>query len=202
MTDVTLETLRAATDIRINRLSYRLLGVLLREPTSGYEVVKALEKFRPVNISQVYPALSGMEEKGLLISEEIVQEGKPNKKIYHATPLAHEVVRQWIDSPSHETVVHDDFIAKVFSFWTAGTDAKRALIMERIEYLDSEITYFGEKLTDLHLEYGDAVLDPEHWPFSRDILMRRRLALYHEERLWCHRILERLDRDRSEGGDE
>lgn len=200
MTEAILETLDdAAADIRINRLSYTLLGALLREPTSGYEVVKALEKFRPVNISQVYPLLSEMEEKGLLSSEEIEQDGKPNKKIYRATPLARAVVRHWIDGPTQEAVIRDDFTAKVYSFWLAETRAKRALIAERIDWLDCEISFFAERLTELHLEHGEAALDPGQWPFSRDILIRRRLALYHEERLWCHRVLEQLNRNEDGG---
>ena len=60
-------------DIRLNKLSYNILGVLVRQPTSGYDVVRALEKFRPVNISQVYPLLSEMETQGLLTSDEVVQ---------------------------------------------------------------------------------------------------------------------------------
>ena len=191
-----------AAEIRINRLGYTVLGVLLRDPTSGYEVVKALEKFRPVNVSQVYPLLAEMEEKGLLYSEEIVQAGKPDKKVYHATPLAHAVVRDWIDAPTQEAVIRDDFMGKVYSFWTSDDASKRRLIHERINWLNLEIAYFAERLAQLHAQHGEAVEDPRKWPFSRDVLMRRRLALYHEEQLWCRRVLERLDRADTASGAE
>lgn len=197
-TTIPADMAEKVAQIRINRLGYTLLGVVLREPTSGYEVVKALEKFRPVNVSQVYPLLAEMEEKGLLESEEIRQEGKPDKKVYRATPLARAVVQDWIDGPTQEAVIRDDFTGKVYSFWTAGPEAKRRLIHERIEWLDREIRFFADHLSSLHKTFGTTVDDPGQWPFSRDILMRRRLALYHEERLWCHRVLERLDRAKEE----
>lgn len=183
---------KAEKGLQINRLGYNILGVLMREPMSGYEIVSALEKFRPVNISQVYPLLASMEEKGLLTTETIAQTGKPDKKICHLTPLASETLEAWISGPTEEPVVRDDFLSKVYSFWLTGAAEKRALINERIDWLDSEIAFFSNALEALQTHYPEELDDPGKWQFSRDILFRRRLALYREDKLWCLRVLSRV----------
>ncbi len=180
------------TTIKINPLSYRLLGVLVRGPISGYDIAKALEKFRPVKISQVYPALSDMESKGLLVSEEIEQTGKPNKKIYYTTELADEALRTWISDATEEPSVRDDFLAKFYALWKAFPDQRQQLLDERLAWLNSEIIFFEASLRKLHVDHGDLTDDPACWQFCRSNLFHRRLVLYREEVLWCHRILNKL----------
>ena len=196
------EATAPSKDYQLNRLSYNILGVLLREPKSGYEIVSALEKFRPVNISQVYPLLASMEEKGLLTSVVIVQIGRPDKRIYNPTPRATEVLRDWIAEPTDEPVLRDDFLSKVYSFWICDTAQKRAVIEERIAWLDSEIAFFSECIDVLHAQHRPDVHDPDKWPFCREILMQRRLVIYREERLWCLRVLSRLDEIKAEEAPE
>lgn len=180
-------------DLKLNRLSYNILGVIVREPKSGYEIVAALEKFRPVNISQIYPLLAKMEEVGLLTTETIEQTGKPDKKVCHPTPFAYEVLQDWIADATEEPVLRDDFLSKVYGFWASDREQQRVLIEERLSWLDDEIAYFKPQLEDLHSEHPGEVDDPDQWFFCRDILIRRRLTIYREERLWCLRVLSRLE---------
>ncbi|MCB1389455.1 MAG: helix-turn-helix transcriptional regulator [Rhodobacteraceae bacterium] len=179
-------------DIRLNKLSYNILGVLVRQPTSGYDVVRALEKFRPVNISQVYPLLSEMETQGLLTSDEVVQEGKPNKRVYSTTPLAHRVLRHWIDQPTEPPVLRDDFLSKVYSLWTCTPAEREKVVRDRIAFLEHETAHFRLQLRDLHAEFPDEASDPECWQFCRNVLMARRIQLYSDELLWCEGLLRKL----------
>lgn len=182
--------------VRLNKLSFSVLGVLARQPNSGYDVVKALERLRPVKISQVYPLLAEMEAAGILRAEEIVQDGKPNKKIYTLTDLGHQVMRAWIASETEVPVIRDDFVSKVFSMWMSPAADRAALIADRITWLNSEIAFFEARLQELHVEFGTAAEDPDQWMFCRNMLYRRRLVLYREELLWCERVRAELTRPR------
>ncbi len=70
---------------KLNTLCYQILGVLLRKPRSGYDIVKQLENIRPVKTSQVYPTLARLEKQGLVLSHDVEQAGKPNKRVYSTT---------------------------------------------------------------------------------------------------------------------
>jgi len=178
---------------KINKLGYRILGVLARAPQSGYDIVKALVRFRPVNISQVYPILTEMEAAGLLNSHEVVQSGKPNKKLYDLTPVAEDVLRAWVTSPTEPPEPRDEFVGKVYSLWKIAPDQRVGILHARLEWLRAEVTHFAAQLQALHVEHGDAYSDPDTWQFSRHILISRRLALYWEEIRWCQDVLASLD---------
>lgn len=179
--------------LKINKLGYRILGVLARAPQSGYDIVKALVRFRPVNISQVYPILTEMEAAGLLSAQEVVQSGKPNKKIYRLMPQAEELLREWIKSPTAPPEPRDEFVAKLYSLWKLPAHERAALLHTRLAWLHSEVAYFSEQLEALQALHGAASADPENWQFCRHILMTRRVALYREDIQWCHDVLRALE---------
>lgn len=181
------------SEFKINKLGYRILGVIARAPQSGYDIVKALIKFRRVNISQVYPIVTEMEAHGMLRCEEVVQSGKPNKKVYHLLQPGRALLQDWIAGPTDPPEPRDEFVAKVFSLWTARPQDRARLIHERLGQLDTEMAYFSGKLDALHSEHSDSTQDPETWQFCRNILMQRRMALYRDEIQWCHEVLRKLE---------
>ncbi len=66
-----------------------ILAVLNEEPRHGYEIAKAIRE-KSANLlkpseGQLYPALHALEAEGYISAEWIIQEGKPNRKIYTVT---------------------------------------------------------------------------------------------------------------------
>ena len=102
-------------------------------------------------------------------------------------------MQDWIAGPTDEPVLRDDFLSKVYSMWACDPDQRRMVVEDRVFWLDREIEFFSGSIDSLHRNHGGDVADPDKWPFCRDILMQRRLAIYREERLWCLRILGQLD---------
>ncbi|MGB1215124.1 MAG: carotenoid oxygenase family protein [Pikeienuella sp.] len=176
--------------IKINKLGYRILGALARAPQSGYDIVKSLVRFRPVNISQVYPILAKMEGAGLLASEEVIQQGKPNKKVYHLREDGTAWLQNWITEPTERPEHRDEFVGKVYSLWAAPAPDRIALLRERLSLLQSEIAHYADELDELQDEHGDRISDPNAWQFCRHILMSRRIALYREELRWCQDVMD------------
>jgi|CXWL01.1.fsa_nt_gi transcriptional regulator len=68
-----------------------ILAVLSEEPKHGYEISKAIRKrsndiLQPSE-GQLYPALHKLEAEGCIAAEWLIQEGKPNRKVYSITPI-------------------------------------------------------------------------------------------------------------------
>jgi len=88
-------------------LKHGLLGLLNYIPMSGYELIKdfneSLGLFWHTTGSQIYYDLSAMEEKGWLISERIIQEDKPNKRVYTITPQGKAELVRWLSAPPTTT---------------------------------------------------------------------------------------------------
>lgn len=82
-------------------LKYALLGLIDREPITGYDISKEFEKRIMANFwhakhSQVYPELKRLLDEELISFELIVQGEKMEKKLYTITPKGHEEFIDWL----------------------------------------------------------------------------------------------------------
>lgn len=71
------------------------LGALMHQDASGYEIRKMYEEgpyscFHAVSFGSIYPALNQMLADGLVTVREMVQEGRPDKKVYAITDQGRE----------------------------------------------------------------------------------------------------------------
>ena len=95
-----------------------LLALLAKEPAHGYELKGQLERilgdaYPSPNIGQIYLTLQRLEKAGLVRGEDVVQAGRPNKRIYEVTPAGREAVDAWLAEPSDGPRVRDDFFMKL-----------------------------------------------------------------------------------------
>jgi DNA-binding PadR family transcriptional regulator len=95
-----------------------LLALLAKEPAHGYELKNRLEQifgeaYPSPNIGQVYLTLQRLERAGLVLSQDVVQATRPNKRVYELTPAGREAVSAWLESPSDGPRVRDDFFMKL-----------------------------------------------------------------------------------------
>ena len=103
-------------------LRYGLLGLLNYSEATGYELKKAFDEslnfFWQAQKSQIYRELAAMEKQGLLTVSLVIQEDKPNKKVYSITDAGRKEFLQWLekDLDEHDFTVRDSFVMKVF-FW-------------------------------------------------------------------------------------
>ena len=85
-------------------LPFGLLGLLNYRDRTGYDLAKIFEasinKFWHAQTSQIYRELNRMEEKGWVASKSIVQEGKPNKRLYSITDDGKEAFDKWLKEPA------------------------------------------------------------------------------------------------------
>ena len=95
-------------------LKHGLLGLLNYEPMTGYDLDKlfniSLGYFWQAQYSQVYSELDKMEKKGWLTSERVIQDDKPNKRVYSITAEGKTAFMDWLSTP--ETDVKSSFKIK------------------------------------------------------------------------------------------
>src|ERR1700729_4270793 len=119
-----------------------LLALLAKEPAHGYELKLLLEQifgeaYPSPNIGQIYVTLQRLERDGLVASQDVVQQARPNKRVYEVTDAGREALANWIDQPSGGPRIRDDFFMKLALSPLAGATDRLALInRQRRDYLN------------------------------------------------------------------
>jgi len=150
-------------------LKHGLLGLLNYEDAmTGYELDKlfkeSLNHFWQAKTSQIYRELSAMEEMGWLTSERVIQEDKPNKRVYSLTDAGRAELIEWLSSPDNVLAggVKSTFLMRIFF----GADIEKEKTLELIKRFrdgcDAYVHTIGEvqRLLDSEAMSGEA--DPKH----------------------------------------
>ena len=84
-------------------LKHAILGFLNYTPKTGYELKSifdtSVQHFWPADQSQIYRTLAQLEKDGWAEKEIIVQEDRPNRKVYSITEAGREELRRWLVTP-------------------------------------------------------------------------------------------------------
>ena len=95
-----------------------LLGFLRREDCTGYELKAAMDEsvgfFFGSSYGSIYPALKELGASGLVKVREVVQSGKPNKKIYSITPDGEAYFREQLKDQPAADVFRSEFLMQLF----------------------------------------------------------------------------------------
>ncbi len=101
-------------------LAFGILGFLNYKPMSGYDLVKAfdssVEFFWHAQNSHIYLELKKLEKQGYISGETVMQEDRPNKRIYSITESGREKFLDWLAKGEGEDALHfkSAFLMKVF----------------------------------------------------------------------------------------
>ena len=112
-------------------LKHGLLGLVSSEGSmTGYDLDKffknSLNYFWQAKTSQIYRELNAMEGLGWLTSERVIQEEKPNKKVYTITSEGKEELLQWILSPDlgRGNDIKSPLLMRIFFAGEAGEEGR------------------------------------------------------------------------------
>ncbi|MGB3683303.1 MAG: PadR family transcriptional regulator [Rubrobacteraceae bacterium] len=111
-----------------------LLGFLRRGDCTGYELKAAMEEsvgfFFGASYGSIYPALKVLESGGMVRVREVVQSGKPNKKIYKITPEGEAYFRAQLRERPAEDGFRSEFLMQLFFGQHQDSDRLLALLSE------------------------------------------------------------------------
>jgi DNA-binding PadR family transcriptional regulator len=179
-------------------LEHAILVSLLEQPGSGYELARRFERsigrFWTATHQQIYRVLKRMESDGLVVAEEIGQDGRPDKRSFSATGPGRDVLAQWLRAPVQPEAVRHELAVKIRG--AAFTDdAGRAALVGEVERYRAEheallLTYInGEKRDFLDLGGLDAGQQLQHVVLRGGIAYERMLLDWLDDVLRTLRAL-------------
>ncbi len=95
------------------------LGVLMFGDASGYEIRKMLEEgpfphFQEAGFGSIYPALRALSRAGQVTCQEVVQPGRPAKKVYSITPAGRITFARSLLGDTARDRYRSDYLFKLF----------------------------------------------------------------------------------------
>lgn len=125
-------------------LEHALLVALREQPASGLELARRFERsigfFWSATHQQIYRVLGRMDRDGWVGATEVVQVGRPLKKVYAVTTLGEQALADWLALPTHTDGLRSELAVKMrgASFGDRGAvlDVVRAHLAEHAVRLD------------------------------------------------------------------
>jgi DNA-binding PadR family transcriptional regulator len=95
-----------------------LLALLSIRPMTGYEILRhharALEPWWETPRTQIYPKLQELQRRGLIEHEYVVQESKPNKRLYSIGPSGSQALAGWLGSSINAPEMRHHMMMRLF----------------------------------------------------------------------------------------
>ena len=117
-------------------LKYIFLGGLRYQPLTGYQLKQFVDSstkhFWYAQTSQIYRTLDTLEKEALLTSEIQEQEDRPDRRIYHITPMGRADLQTWLAEPMTEIAPTKDSLL-VRLFFSAQLDKETVLTHLRLQ---------------------------------------------------------------------
>ncbi|MDY7232704.1 PadR family transcriptional regulator [Hyalangium rubrum] len=116
---------------RENTCQFAILGMLCREPMSGYDLRQAIEQtvghFWQESYGNLYPTLERMETEGLVaLDREEHSPGGRVRKVYRVTAQGRRVLAEWLRRPVVPHVERNELLLKLFFGSRVGPEASLA----------------------------------------------------------------------------
>src|SRR3984957_20471125 len=123
-------------------LELALLGLIAEQPArSGYDLVQtfrlSMVHYWPAHPGQIYPTLDRMERDGWIAGREVIQRGRPNKRVYSITAAGRKVLLEWLSSPYEPLKMKNAPLLKSRFFGHLGADGARAKLAEMREAMEA-----------------------------------------------------------------
>ena len=180
-------------------LPHLLMGLLNVESLTGYDLNKRFEStvqnFWTVSQSQIYRALHKIEEAGWVNVETVIQDGSPNKKIYHLTESGREELKEWVRKPIISTKDYLPKMGQVFFGDSIGKDE----MLELLEYYADYYQKYSDRMRVWYESLGANIDDPE----LPELLMFRLAPLVHSMQVtkfeagWYRKMADIVRRNRN-----
>lgn len=145
-------------------LPHAILGFLDVMPLSGYDLKtqafdKTVAHFWPAVAPQIYRELSRMEASGWVRSQLEIQEGKPNRKVYHITEAGRAELARWLRSYQEPPAHREAFLIQLFfAAQLKNEEIIALLVQQRQAHADKLETY-----RKIHIPRGTGTPEQERW---------------------------------------
>ncbi|MFJ9945502.1 PadR family transcriptional regulator [Streptomyces erythrochromogenes] len=172
-------------------LRHAVLAALLDGEFSGYELAKSFDigvaNFWHASPQQLYAELAKLEKEGLVEGRQVVQETRPNKRLFQVTDTGRTELEEFAAAASKPSVIRDDLLVKVQNADRIGTAPVIEQLEERASAADAKLELLGRVLRKMR---GD--LDEEEFLLRGEriggyLTCLRGIAFEEGHRDWCRR---------------
>lgn len=157
------------------------LAILYEGQASGYEIRKLsmdetckFSHFIDVSYGAIYPALTKMEEEGLITGRVEYQDGKPPKRVYEITEAGRQ---EFVASLMH--LPEPDKFKSEFLLVAMHANLLPREVVERA--IDARMAYMREKVKAIETCNFGGLTDSTSFVFNYGLLMNRTSLRYLEE---------------------
>ncbi|MFF1909309.1 PadR family transcriptional regulator [Kitasatospora sp. NPDC058218] len=174
-----------------------VLAALLEGEASGYDLAKGFDasvaNFWMATPQQLYRELDRMEGDGLIEARTVIQERRPNKRLFSLTEAGRAALGAFTAEASKPTAIRDELLVKVQAVDEGDAEAVRAGVAERLAWSRAKLARY-ERLRDRLL---DGRTEPEYLARAARVgpylTLMRGLAFERENIRWSEQVLTTLE---------
>ncbi len=179
-------------------LAHAILALLLQSPCSGYEVTKKFDYsvgcFWKASHQQVYKELARLEAQGMVGVEVVVQENRPDKKIYTIKEQGKQYMAEWLAQPADVMAVKEELLVKLFVGYLAPPEIL-VKELERHRQLHADRLAFYQQIQQEEFPNLEAMSLGCRYPY---LVLRRGMRYETDYIQWCEEAIAMLQTGESE----
>ncbi|MGX1880964.1 PadR family transcriptional regulator [Streptomyces sp. NPDC055287] len=159
---------------------------------SGYQLAKAFDigvaNFWHALPQQLYAELAKLEKEGLVAGREVVQETRPNKRLFRVTEAGLAELEAFTAAAPKPSFIRDDLLVKVQASDAVDTGPLIEQLEQRAAVAEAKIELFGKVLRKMRGELDEAEYLRRGERIGPYLTCLRGLALEQENREWALRV--------------
>ena len=173
-------------------LGEAILACLTEQAMSGYDLAKSFDAsvgyFWQADHQQIYRELGRLKESGDVVTEEVVQTGRPNKLLYSITDRGRATLRDWSATPATTRPVKDDMLVRVYALEHVDRAALRVQLAGRLAHHATRLARYEEIMRTRYVGQPSSLRQTGR-------LLALEMGLRQERTWieWCEDALRRLD---------
>ena len=169
-----------------------ILTVLTQGKMTGYEITKhfdeVLSYFWHASHQQVYRELGRLAADGCVTHKEVVQSGKPNKKVYTITKRGREELRRWVREPTPPPPQRYDLLVKLL----AGSVVEKSVLLDEIRRYKMVTNEIRDKCRAMQDAFGAPVEAMSEHDQILYLALRRGILLIEAQQEWLQEVIDYL----------
>ncbi|MFE2474523.1 PadR family transcriptional regulator [Streptomyces sp. NPDC059389] len=174
-------------------LRHAVLAALLDEELSGYQLAKAFDlgvaNFWHALPQQLYAELTRLEKDGLIAGREVVQDTRPNKRLFTVTDAGLAELDQFTAAATRPSSIRDDLIVMVQAADHVDTATLVAQLTERAAFARAKVDLFGGLLRTMRGDRSEEEFLRRGERIGPYLTCLRGLAFEQGNRDWCERTI-------------
>lgn len=174
----------------ITVLEYIILGFLMKEDMSGYDLKQWMAAntfyFFDASFGSIYPALSRMTEKGLIVCNDVVESNK-FKKVYSITEDGKSYFMHWLQKPITFSRIKQNHLVNIFFYSYLPREIALNNLRAFVRRVDAYAISLQENKADFQEKQETAQV---YYQFS---IMLYGIGYYQFIAEWCRNLIDEIE---------